>query len=75
MSKSTEKCLPFYKILKKDKRFRWSKDCKDTFAKLKEYISTSSILTRLEEGETLFLYVVAFNKAIAIMLIMEWDGE
>ena len=53
----------------------WSEDYKDAFAKLKECISSLLILTRLEDGETLFLYIVTSNEMVGIMLILEWDGE
>ena len=75
MSKSTKKCSPFYKILKKNKPFRWGEDCKNAFVELKEYISSLPILTKPKDGETLFLYIATFNKAIRIVLIVEWDGE
>ena len=75
MSKLAKKLLPFYKILKKDKPFKQSEDYEDVFSKLKEYMSTPPILTRSEDGETIFLYITAIKEVIRIVLIIEWDGE
>ena len=71
MSKSVEKCLPLYKILKKDKSFRWSEDCENAFIKLKEYFSSLLMLVRLKDGHTLFLYIVTFDEVVGIVLIIE----
>ena len=70
-----KKCLPFYKILNKDKPFRWSEDYEDVFAKLKEYLSALLILTKAKERETLFLYIIAFDQAVKTVLIVEQDDK
>ena len=75
MTRSIEKYLSFYKILKKDKPFRWSKDCENAFTTLKEYLSSPPILTRPEDGENLFLYIVVSDEAIRIVLIIERNDE
>ena len=54
MSKSVEKCLPLYKILKKDKSFRWNEEYEKAFIHLKEYLSSLLILTRPNDGEIFF---------------------
>ncbi|XP_075633772.1 uncharacterized protein LOC142606278 [Castanea sativa] len=36
VSKATDKCMPFFKVLKK--AFWWTDECKETLAKLKEYL-------------------------------------
>ena len=69
MFKSVEKCLPFYKILKKDKSFKWSEDCENAFTQLKEYMSFLPILTRLEDGETLFLYIVMYIEIVRLVVM------
>jgi hypothetical protein len=37
ISRSTDKCLPFFKILRKV--FTWGEECEEAFGKLKEYLS------------------------------------
>ena len=75
MSKSVEKCLLFYKVLKKDKSFGWNEKCEKAFTKFKEYFSYLLILTRSNVRETLFLYIVAFDEAMGTVLIIERKGE
>jgi hypothetical protein len=55
ISRSTNKCLPFFKILRKD--FIWSKDCEEVFGKLKEYLMNPPLLSRPSEREVLYLYL------------------
>ena len=38
MSKSTEKCSPFFKTLKQTK-FEWTNEAEESFSKLKEYLA------------------------------------
>ena len=75
MSKFVEKCLPFFKILKKDKSFGWSEECGKAFTQLKEYLSFPQILTGSKDGETLFLYIATSKEAMGIVLIVERNGE
>jgi uncharacterized membrane protein YbhN (UPF0104 family) len=53
ISQSTDKCLLFFKILRK--AFGWSKECEEAFNKLKEYLSNPSLLIRPTKGEILCL--------------------
>ena len=60
---------------KKDKPFKWVEDCEEAFIKIKEFMSIPLILNRLEDGETLFLYIATFDKVIGTVLMVEWDDE
>jgi hypothetical protein len=42
ISRSTDKCLPFFKILKK--ALEWSYECKEAFSQLKKYLTSSPCL-------------------------------
>jgi hypothetical protein len=42
ISRSTDKCLPFFKILKK--AFEWYSKCEEAFGKLKEYLMNPPLL-------------------------------
>lgn len=55
ISRSTDKCLPFFKILKK--AFTSSKECEEAFNKLKEYLMNPPLLIRPVEGKVLYLYL------------------
>ncbi|KAK0597522.1 hypothetical protein LWI29_026173 [Acer saccharum] len=57
IAKSTDKCAPFFRAIKKGKWLKWSKECETAFQKLKGYLGRApilskpiSVLIRLEEG-------------------------
>jgi hypothetical protein len=43
ISRSTDKCLPFFSVLKK--AFKWSEDCEKAFEQLKKYLSSPPLLS------------------------------
>jgi len=43
ISKATEKCLPFFKTLKK--AFIWTEECETAFQELKHYLSNPPLLS------------------------------
>ena len=43
VSRATDKCLPFFRTLKKS--FKWTDECQQAFEKLKAYLSTPSLLS------------------------------
>ena len=51
--KATDKCLPFFKILKK--AFEWTDECQRAFQDLKTYLVTAPLLSPSVIGEELFL--------------------
>lgn len=76
ISKATERCLPFFKVLKIVVRnFVWIKECKEVWEKLREYLMNLPLLSSQELGEILYLYVAASDLAIAPVLIREVDKK
>ena len=71
ISKLVDNFAPFFDTLKNNKTFIWTNKCEEAFKKLKVYLATSLILTQLEIGETLYLYLVASNKEVSSILIRE----
>ena len=69
VSKATDKCLPFFKTLKR--AFAWTKECKTTFQELKRYLSNPPLLSPSREGEDLFLYLAVFVTAVSAALIIK----
>ena len=69
ISKVTDKCLPFFKTLKK--AFAWTEECEIAFQELKHYLSNPPLLSPSKEGEDLFLYLVVFVTAVSAALIRE----
>ena len=43
VSKATDKCLPFFKVLKK--AFEWTDECQKAFQDLKTYLTTAPLLS------------------------------
>ena len=71
ISRSTDKCLPFYDTLKGNKKFEWTKECKKAFYHLKHYLATPPVLAKPVEGEPLFMYIAVSVTAVSGVLIRE----
>ena len=69
VSKATDKCLPFFKKLKR--AFVWMEECETAFQELKRYLSNPLLLSPSKEGEDLFLYLVVSIMIISATLIRE----
>lgn len=69
MSKLAEKCLSFFKKLRKSSNFEWTNECQKAFKELKEYLGSPKLLSRLVQGEELFIYLAAFYQAFSAVLI------
>lgn len=67
ISRSTDKCLPFFKILKN--ALSWSLECEEAFRRLKEYLGSPPFLSRLVNGEVLYLYLAVSPAAMSFALI------
>ena len=69
VSKATDKCLPFFKILRK--AFDWTDQCQKAFQDLKVYLTTAPLLSPFIPGEELYLYLVVSPHAVSLALIRE----
>ena len=72
VSRATNKCLPFFRTLKKS--FEWMAECQQAFKDLKAYISSPPLLSPSELGEELFLYLVVSLAVVSVALIREQSG-
>ncbi|XP_056848940.1 uncharacterized protein LOC130499060 [Raphanus sativus] len=75
ISRSTDRCLPFYKLLKGNKKFEWNTDCDAALSELKVYISEPPILSKPVHGELLYLYAATSEHAVSGVLVREEDNE
>ncbi|XP_010451519.1 PREDICTED: uncharacterized protein LOC104733653 [Camelina sativa] len=75
ISRSTDKCLPFYQLLCRNKRVEWDKKCELAFTQLKDYLSSPPVLAKPEQGETLYLYIAISCSAVSGVLVREDRGE
>ena len=71
VSKASDKCQPFFQVLKK--AFQWDAHCKEAFTALKTYLSSPSILVSPSEGELLTLYLVVSDFSTSAALVRERD--
>ena len=69
VSKVTDKCLPFFKVLKK--AFEWTEKCQKAFQDLKIYLTTAPLLSPSVLGEELYLYLAVTSHAVSSALIRE----
>ncbi|XP_075665775.1 uncharacterized protein LOC142635518 [Castanea sativa] len=69
VSKVAERCLPFFRTLKKS--FEWTAECQQAFEDLKVYLSSPSLLSPSQPGEELFLYLAVSPAAVSAALVRE----
>ena len=69
ISRSAERCRPFFRLLHKWQGFEWTKECAVTFQQLKEYLSRPPIMSSPEVDEVLFAYLAVASHAVSFVLI------
>ena len=72
VSKATDKCLPFFRVLKKS--FEWTDECQKAFEDLKKYLSSPPLLSPSVLGEELYLYI-AVSQAVVSATLVRNDGR
>jgi hypothetical protein len=76
ISRSAERNLPFFKVLKSSKVFQWGPTQQKAFEELKQYLIELTTLTPPSSGAPLLLYVVASHAAVSAALVQEkQDGQ
>ncbi|KAK0579619.1 hypothetical protein LWI29_028816 [Acer saccharum] len=74
IAKSTDRCLPFFKALKKGKGIDWTEDCEKAFQALKDYLGQAPLLSKPEIGETLYMYLSVSEAATSSVLVRQEEG-
>ena len=74
ISRSANRCRPFYLLINKWKGFEWSEDCIMAFQQLKEYLSRPSIMSSPEAVEILYAYIAVAPHAVSLVLIRDDNG-
>ena len=72
VSKATDKCLSFFRILRKS--FEWTDECQKAFEDLKKYLSSPPLLSPSMPGEELYLYIAVSQAAVSAALVREKGG-
>ena len=71
--KATDKCLPFFQVLKKS--FEWTDECQKAFEDLKKYLSSPPLLSPFMLGEELYLYIAVLQAAVSAALVRDEGGS
>jgi hypothetical protein len=71
ISRSVERNLPFFEILKSAEVFQWGPAQQKAFEELKQYLIDLIILTPPAPGAPLLLYVAASHSAVSAALVQE----
>ena len=72
VSKAMDKCLPFFRILRKS--FEWMDECQRAFEDLKKYLSSPPLLSLSKPGEELYLYIAVSQVAVNAALVRKEEG-
>ena len=73
VSKATDKCLPFFRTLRKS--FEWTKECQMAFDNLKAYLSSPPLLSPSKPREEFYLYLAVSQAVVSAALVREKDGS
>ena len=74
ISRSADRCRPFFLLLHKWKEFEWSEECVVAFKQLKQYLSCPPIMSSPVVDEVLFACIAVAFYAISFMLIRVDSG-
>ena len=74
ISRSAERCRPFFRLLHKWQGFEWTVECAEAFQQLKDYLSRPPIMSSPEVDEVLYAYLAITPHAVSFVLIREDNG-
>ena len=74
ISRSVNRCRPFFLLLHKWKEFEWSEECVVAFQQLKQYLSRPPIMSSPVVDEVLFAYIAVAFYTINFVLIWVDSG-
>ena len=69
ISRSADKCRPFFLLMNKWKGFEWTEKCALAFKQFKEYLSQPPIMFSPEIDDVLFTYIAVALHVISLVLI------
>ncbi|CAA0841295.1 Unknown protein, partial [Striga hermonthica] len=71
ISKSTDRCKPFFEAIKKGKCFEWTEECQKALISIKETLASPPTLQKPRPEEMLFLYLGVSDSASSAVLVRE----
>ena len=74
ISRSADRCIPFFLLINKWKGFEWTEECAIAFQQLKDYLARPPIMSSPEPDEVLFTYIVVALYVVSLVLIQVDSG-
>ena len=74
ISRSADRCRPFFLLINKWKNFEWTKDCVEAFQQLKDYLTRPPVMSSPKPDEVLFVYIAVASYAVSLVLIWVDNG-
>jgi hypothetical protein len=75
ISRLSEKGLPLYQMLRKNKCYSWTPKAKEALGNLKALLTNTPISVPPSKGEALLLYVVATTQVVTATIVVERREE
>ena len=69
ISRSANKCRPFFLLINKWKGFEWNEECAIAFQQLKDYLARPPIMSSPEPDKVLFAYIAVAPYAVSLVLV------
>ena len=69
ISRSADRCRPFFLLINKWKCFEWTEECVTAFQQLKDYLAWPPIMSSPKPDEVLFAYIVVAPYTVSLVLI------
>ena len=69
ISRSADRCRPFFLLINKWKGFEWTEECAIAFQQLKDYLARPPIMSSPELDEVLFAYIAIAPYVVSLVLI------
>ena len=74
ISRSADRCRPFFLMINKWKNFKWTKECAEAFQQLKDYLAWPPVMSSPEPNKVLFAYIAVASYAMSLVLIQVDNG-
>ncbi|KAM1000326.1 hypothetical protein ACFX2A_007088 [Malus domestica] len=74
LSRSTNRCKPFFKAIKRAQIDKWDEKCEKAFQDLKNYLTSPPLLSKPEAAEDLYIYLAVSEVAVSYAFIREELG-
>ena len=75
VSRSSDRCRPFFQLLRKKAGYVWGEDCEEAFQALKKYLATPPLISSPKTEDVLTLYLAVSEHAVSAALIREEDRQ